>query len=131
MSEPTAPREIPPGWYPDPAGLPSTRYWDGADWTDQIGPALPVQAPGGITDRARVAVDELGRPVSPRSRLAAALLCGVVGVLGVHRFYTGKVGTGVVMLLTGGGAGIWWLIDFVVICTGSFRDKEERRLLNW
>ncbi len=76
-------------------------------------------------------VDEFGNPVSPKSRLAAALLAWFLGVLGIHRFYVGKVGTGILMLITLGGLGIWALIDFIVILVGSFKDKEGRRLINW
>ena len=72
-----------------------------------------------------------GQPVSEKSRLAAALLCGFVGVFGIHRFYVGKVGTGILMLVTFGGLGIWALIDLIVILVGSFRDKEGKVLENW
>lgn len=76
-------------------------------------------------------VDASGRAASPKSRLAAALLCWFLGVIGIHRFYVGKVGTGILMILTLGGLGIWALIDFIMILIGSFRDKEERYLANW
>lgn len=76
-------------------------------------------------------LDATGQPVSDKSRLAAALLCWFVGVLGVHRFYVGKIGTGVAMLLTCGGLGVWALIDLIVILLGSFRDMSGRRLENW
>ena len=72
-----------------------------------------------------------GEPISPRSRLVATLLCAFLGVLGIHRFYVGKVGTGIIWLLTGGILGIGALIDFIIIVIGSFRDKEERILENW
>ena len=68
---------------------------------------------------------------SSKSRLAALLLCLFLGVLGVHRFYVGKVGTGVLMLITGGGLGIWVLIDLIMIIVGSFRDKDGRPVTNW
>lgn len=133
------PREIPPGWYPDPEGKPQSRYWDGSSWTDQVGPQLPpaqplqpVQAaPSLAAAFVPVALDAEGRPVSDRSRLAAALLCFFVGVFGVHRFYVGKVGTGVLQLVTFGGLGIWSLIDLIVILVGTFRDKQDRLLINW
>lgn len=70
-------------------------------------------------------------PVSPYSRLAAALLAFFFGVLGVHRFYVGKVGTGVLMIVTLGALGVWTLIDFIMILVGSFKDKEERVLATW
>ncbi|HEX6054901.1 MAG TPA: TM2 domain-containing protein [Intrasporangium sp.] len=49
----------------------------------------------------------------------------------MHRFYVGKVGTGVLQLVTLGGLGIWALIDLVMIIVGAFRDKQDRLLLNW
>jgi TM2 domain-containing membrane protein YozV len=63
---------------------------------------------------------------SEKSGLVALLLCLFVGVLGVHRFYVGKIGTGVLQLLTLGGFGIWNLIDLVLIIVGSFKDSEGK-----
>lgn len=68
---------------------------------------------------------------SPRSRLVALLFCVLLGVFGVHRFYVGKIGTGILMLVTIGGLGIWTLIDLILIAVGSFRDKEGRRVFRW
>jgi len=130
---PPAPREIPAGWYPDPAGTRQSRYWDGDAWTGQLGPVVSEAqaAPPFATAYPALTHDARGVPVSDRSRLAAALLCFFLGVLGVHRFYVGKVGTGVLQLLTAGGLGLWWLVDLILIIVGSFRDKNERVLLNW
>ena len=52
------------------------------------------------------------------------LLCFFLGVFGVHRFYVGKTGTGILSLLTFGGLGIWATIDFVMIAIGSFKDSQ-------
>ena len=65
---------------------------------------------------------------SDKSNTVAALLCFFIGFLGVHRFYVGKIGTGVLMLLTLGGLGIWNLIDFIVIILQKFTDKEGNTL---
>jgi TM2 domain-containing membrane protein YozV len=68
---------------------------------------------------------------SDKSRLVAALLCFFLGYLGVHRFYAGKVGTGVLWLLTGGIAGIGTLVDFIMILVGSFTDKYGNYVKEW
>jgi len=68
---------------------------------------------------------------SPRVRLVALLFCILLGVFGVHRFYVGKIGTGILMLVTLGGLGIWTMIDLILIAVGSFRDKEGRRVFRW
>lgn len=62
--------------------------------------------------------------VSEKGMVPAALLCFFLGSFGIHRFYVGKVGTGILMLLTLGGLGIWTLIDLVMIIVGSFKDKN-------
>jgi TM2 domain-containing membrane protein YozV len=79
---------------------------------------------------------ETGKPaalteISPHSRLTVTLLAWFLGILGVHRFYLGKIGTGIAMLLTGGGAGIWFLVDFIIVATGSMKDKEGRLIKHW
>lgn len=67
---------------------------------------------------------------SEKSWIATLLLCLFLGGLGVHRFYVGKVGTGVIQLLTLGGCGIWTLIDFIMIIVGSFTDNEGKQIKN-
>jgi len=54
-----------------------------------------------------------------------------LGIFGVHRFYVGKIGTGILMFLTLGGFGIWAFIDFIVITVGGFKDKDKRPVLTW
>ena len=69
--------------------------------------------------------------VSDKSRLVALLLCWFLGVFGVHRFYVGKTGTGIVQLLTLGGLFVWALIDFVMIIVGSFTDADGAVVFQW
>ena len=63
--------------------------------------------------------------LSGKSQIIAAILCWVVGILGIHRFYLGYTWQGVVQLLTLGACGIWTLIDFIRILTGDLRPKDE------
>ena len=61
---------------------------------------------------------------SPKSWLATLLLSIFLGELGVDRFYLGKVGTGILKLITLGGLGVWWLIDIIFTIAGTATDKQ-------
>jgi len=69
--------------------------------------------------------------ISERKRLVALLLCWFLGMLGVHRFYVGKTGSGIAQILTCGGVFIWVLVDLIMIIAGSFTDKEGKVLETW
>jgi TM2 domain-containing membrane protein YozV len=69
--------------------------------------------------------------MSPKRRLPAAILCFFFGILGAHRFYVGKIGTGILQLITFGGLGIWALVDFITILFGSFTDRQGHRVVQW
>ncbi|MDR3239227.1 MAG: TM2 domain-containing protein [Clostridiales bacterium] len=64
-----------------------------------------------------------------KSRLAAVMLCLFLGYLGIHRFYVGKIGTGLIWFFTGGFFGVGWLLDLLFILLGFFRDKAGRPLI--
>ena len=63
---------------------------------------------------------------SEKDWLTTFLLCWFLGQFGIHSFYAGKIGIGVVQLLTCGGCGIWWLVDFITIIVGSYHDGEGK-----
>jgi len=69
--------------------------------------------------------------ISKRSRGIALALATVTGVFGGHRFYVGKIGTGLLQLATLGGLGVWWLYDMILVAAGGFRDADDRRVANW
>ena len=62
--------------------------------------------------------------MSEKGYVPTILLCFFFGGLGVHRFYVGKMGTGFLQLITLGGLGLWALVDFIMIVTGSFKDGQ-------
>ena len=62
--------------------------------------------------------------ISDKGFVPTILLCFFLGALGIHRFYVGKIGTGVLMLLTFGGFGIWAIVDFIMIVVGRFEDAD-------
>ena len=66
------------------------------------------------------------RTTSPKSKMVSLILSIFLGYLGVHRFYVGKVGTGIIWLLTGGVFCIGWLYDIIKIASGTFRDGAGR-----
>ncbi len=68
---------------------------------------------------------------SEKSRGVALALATVLGPFGGHRFYVNKVGTGILMIATVGGLGLWWLYDLILVASGSFRDAEGRLVRRW
>jgi hypothetical protein len=68
---------------------------------------------------------------SEKSRGITLALAVVAPCLGLHRFYVGKIGTGLLQLVTLGGAGIWWIYDLIMVSAGSFRDVDGKRVKYW
>jgi hypothetical protein len=76
--------------------------------------------------RGEIMSNQSSSGVSDKSWLAALLLSIFLGPIGVHRFFVGKIGTGILQLFTLGGLGIWALIDIIMIATKQFKDKDGR-----
>ena len=68
---------------------------------------------------------------SERSRGVTLALAAILGPFGAHRFYVGKNGTGMLMLCTLGGLGVWYLYDLITIVGGSFRDASGKLVTRW
>jgi TM2 domain-containing membrane protein YozV len=67
--------------------------------------------------------------ISDKNGVVCLLLCLLLGGLGVHRFYVGKVGTGILTIITiGGFFGIWPFIDLIMIICGAFTDANGRKV---
>jgi TM2 domain-containing membrane protein YozV len=85
--------------------------------------------------------------ISPKSRLATTLLAWFLGYFGAHRFYIGKTGTAIVMLVLGIvgiplcfvfvgipiviGVSVWSLVDFIISVTGNMKDKDGLLIEKW
>lgn len=67
---------------------------------------------------------------SQKDWLTTLLLALFLGNIGVHRFYVGKIGTAIFMILTCGGCGVLTIIDFIRICCGTFTDKDGNVITN-
>ena len=83
---------------------------------------------------ATSSVPQVTSDCSEKSRTIAALLAFFLGGLGIHRFYLGKSGTGVLQILLSFCFGIgcvWALIDLIVILCGNFKDKDGKLVTSW
>lgn len=91
---------------------------DNAIMCPTCGAPIKKEAPATLTD------------TSEKDWLTTLLLCFFLGGLGIHSFYVGKTGIGIVQLLTLGGCGIWTLIDFIMIICGNYKDAQGKPILN-
>ena len=102
-----------------------------------VRPSVQCHACGKVIDAEAVVCTGCGvmqpaaKVLDERKILPVFLLAFLFGVFGVHRFYVGKIGTGLLQLVTIGGLGIWVLVDLVMIITGNFRDKDGERITEW
>lgn len=99
--------------------------------------AIATQVKGSkLTFKERIGIKFFGKKIASKlskaassgggkSQIVALLLCIFVGGLGIHRFYLGYTWQGIVQLLTGGGCGIWALIDLIRIITGDLQPKDS------
>ena len=75
--------------------------------------------------------EETAVEVSEKKRLIAVLLNMFFGWMGAHRFYTGQTKTAVLMMFTGGGFGMAWFYDFVMLLLGKYKDQQDHVVSAW
>ena len=108
--------------------LSTERYCGGCGWDA----SRPDEAPAPEKPRREPpSTPRRTGPPSDRNRLTTFLLCLLLGYFGVHRFYVGRVGSGIVWLITLGVFSIGWIYDLVMIATGEFVDDEGKRIVYW
>lgn len=112
---------VPPTQPPQP---PTTAY------TPNVQPPVYQNVPP-MSPQPQMAGMPQPAPVTQgKSFKAAWLLSLLLGFWGIDRFYMGKIGTGILKFLTGGGYGIWWIIDVILILTGKAKTKKGEPLAN-
>ena len=92
----------------------------GTPATESNGPVINIINSSPVT---------LAPGVSEKNKWIAFILCFFLGGFGIHRFYVGKTGTGILWLFTMGLCGIGSIIDLIVIVCGGFTDKFGNKLV--
>ena len=122
---------LPREGYSLPSGAPRGGYSTPASGFTAFGSPAPVPqqpyAPGVTVTNVNFTAPG-AYPYSEKSRVIALILCLFFGIGGFHRFYVGKIGTGLFWLFTGGCFGIGWIVDLVCLVFGAFRDTYGRPL---
>lgn len=83
-----------------------------------------------INNNTAPAYRTMSNAISEKSKVVALVLAIFLGCLGIHRFYVGKIGSGIVWLFTGGAFGIGWIYDIIKILSGTFRDGAGNIIKN-
>ncbi len=116
------------------------------DWDDPVGPAVGAMVDFDITEGRAISVYRVPGAVpaiqvgqrprtNDKNKIVAALLAFFLGVFGVHRFYLGRIGSGVVMLIltcTFVGAIVTWpwsmidMLRYLVMTDDEFAARYQR-----
>jgi len=101
-----------------------------------IADIVPVPSPPPPTARWPSYAAEATSRVSDRTILPAFLLCFFFGIFGAHRFYAGRTGSAVAMLVLffvtlGIVPTFWMLVDLIILATSSFKDGQGNVMRRW
>lgn len=65
---------------------------------------------------------------SDKSKKTALILCAIGGVFGLHDFYLGKIGKGLIKMFTGNFFAMGWILDLIKIASGAYKDNANAPL---
>lgn len=102
-----------------------------ADWKAPASPTEGTEVDFSPKDGNAIDIFVIGKAVggtSDKTFGTTLILAILLGGLGVHRFYTGHTGIGIIQIITVGGCGIWTIIDIISIATGKFVDSDGKPL---
>jgi hypothetical protein len=91
---------------------------------NNAGSTPPPAPPVGFSEVAKLDPSESNKTILP-------IVLFLILLPTVHRFYVGKIGTGLLFFFTIGGLGIWWIYDVIISITGNFTDKQGRKITRW
>jgi TM2 domain-containing membrane protein YozV len=89
-----------------------------------------------VCSKGWIIVDQSGCTYQLKSKLTAFLLSFFVGTFGVDWFYLSRgnpayIIAGIIKLITFGGLGIWWLVDWIRLLANAFLDGNGMPLSDW
>lgn len=137
-SQPGGSHSAQPGYGSQPSAQPQAGYGSQPGGQPGYGsqPGGPVAQQPGQGPSSGYGAQTYGSPqpgagyggTPQKSYILTWVFAQFLGSWGVDHFYLGKIGTGVAKLLTGGGLGIWAIIDVFLTIFGKRTDSEGRPL---
>ena len=110
-------------------GVKGARYTMGSGGRRTASVGIPGTGISYVTTRNKHTTRKVSQnAVGYYSKTTTLILCLMFGLLGVHRFYVGKKGTGILWSFSAGGFIIGWIIDVLAILNGRFTDSLGRPL---
>ena len=103
-------------------GVPTQNYISQQQAQSQSVATMPPIIINNSNTNTNVNQNVNGGFISPKSKMVTLILCIFLGVLGIHRLYVGKIGSGLLYMFTGGIFFLGWIYDMLKILSVTFTD---------